>query len=376
MSSTPPRSAYIHVPFCKHRCGYCNFTLITGRDDLINRFLKAIEIELKNLKEPHSVDTLYFGGGTPTYLPPQQLSQLCKCVLQWHPLAHDYEWTVEANPGDLDEKRMEILAQFGVNRISLGAQSFRDKKLSILERDHSAADIDRSVELAKQYKMQVSLDLIFAAPEESLEQWQNDLEMALKLKPEHISTYGLTYERGTSFWSRLDRQELHQAPEELERTMYLEAIQRLNEAGFEHYEISNFARPGYPSRHNETYWAGESYFAAGPGAARYVDGVRSTNHRSTTTYLNRVLAGDSPIAEQEELDAEQRAREMLVFGLRRIAGVKRKMFSDRTGLSMDDLAGPEIAKFVELGMLADDGEKVQLTRDGLLVSDSLWPELL
>jgi len=371
-----PRSAYVHIPFCVHRCGYCNFAVVAGRDDLVEPFLNALEVELRRLEVPQEVETLYFGGGTPTYLSPAQLQRLCELVLHWHPLAEGFEWTVEANPGDLDQDRLAVLSRFGVNRLSLGAQSFRQEKLKRLERDHRADDIRKSVRLAREAGMRVSLDLIFAAPGESLDEWQADLDEALRLEPEHISTYGLTFEKGTTFWGRLEGGELRVAPEELERAMYLTAIDRLVAAGLEHYEVSNFAKPGQRSRHNETYWSGEGYFASGPGAARYVGGVRETNHRSTSTYLKRVLAGESPVAERECLDPQQRARELLVFGLRRLQGVERHDFRERSGLDLDQLAGESIARFVEMGMLADDGRVVRLTREGLLVSDSLWPELI
>jgi len=376
MASSRPRSAYVHIPFCVHHCGYCNFAVIAGRDDLVESLLEALEIELARLDEPQEVETLYFGGGTPTYLSPGQLERLCKTVLRWHPLAEGYEWTVEANPGDLDRERLEVLSRFGVNRLSLGAQSFRQEKLKLLERDHRADDIGESVRLAREAGMRVSIDLIFAAPGETLEQWQADLEEALRLEPEHISTYGLTFEKGTTFWSRREGGELTTAPEELERAMYLAAIDRLDAAGFEHYEVSNFAKPGQRSRHNETYWSGRGYFAVGPGAARYVEGVRETNHRSTSTYLKRVLAGESAVAERECLNPEERARELLVFGLRRLEGVERTDFRKKSGFELDQLAGEQIARFVELGMLADEGCVLRLTREGLLVSDGLWPELL
>lgn len=338
--------------------------------------MEAISVELSQLGTPREVDTLYFGGGTPTHLSPSELDQLCQLTLQWHPLAADYEWTVEANPSDVNHERLAALARHGVNRISLGAQSFRTKKLELLERDHRAAEIVQATQLAREAGMQVALDLIFATPGETLPEWQADLDEALSLDPEHISIYGLTFEKGTPFWSRLTRDELATLPEELERDMYLAAIDRLTQAGWEHYEVSNFARPGRRSRHNEAYWSGLGYFAAGPGAARYVEGVRETNHRSTTTYLKRALAGQSPVADRECLHPPRRAREFLVFSLRRLEGIARDTFHERTGQSLDSLAGKAIARFAELGLLADDGQTVRLTREGLLVSDSLWPELL
>ncbi len=381
MAFAPPRSAYIHVPFCRHRCGYCNFTLVAGRDDLIEDYLRAIELELEHLGSPREVDTLYFGGGTPTHLNPQQLRRLGETVLHWHPLAvaspaNHYEWTVEANPADVNGPMIETLRNLGVTRLSLGGQSFREEKLRLLERDHAASDVVRAADLARAAGIHVSLDLIFATPGETLHQWLTDVEAAITLAPDHVSTYGLTFERGTSYWSRRERGELVAVDEELERAMYAAAIDRLTAAGFEHYEVSNFARPGHRSRHNQTYWSGEGYYAAGPGAARYVDGVRETNHRSTTKYLQRVLAGESPVAERERLDSEARAREHLVFALRTIEGVSTRDFAEKTGFAVDQLIGGPLAKFEALGLLESDGDRLRLTREGLFVSDAIWPELL
>ena len=376
ISVSPPRSAYIHVPFCRHRCGYCNFTLVAGRGDLVDDYLRAIEFELARLATPREVDTLYFGGGTPTFLKPDQLRRLGETALRWHPLAVGYEWTVEANPADIDKPVVDTLRELGVTRLSLGGQSFRDEKVRLLERDHAGADVVRAVELAGCAGLQIGLDLIFATPGETLDQWLADVEAAIALRPDHLSTYGLTFERGTAFWSRRLRGELVAVDEELERDMYAAAIDRLTAAGFEHYEVSNFARPGYRSRHNQAYWSGEGYFAAGPGAARFVDGVREMNHRSTTTYLRRMFAGESPVAERERLEPEARARELLVFGLRRIEGVSRREFAAMTGYAIEELVAKPQAKFVALGLLESDGDRLRLTRAGLFVSDALWPDLL
>jgi oxygen-independent coproporphyrinogen-3 oxidase len=371
-----PRAAYVHVPFCRHRCGYCNFTLVAGRDDLVNDYLRAITAEIDAAEGPIEVETLYFGGGTPTYLKPEQLCRLTSTVLAHHPLAPGYEFTVEANPADVDQEMIETLSASGVTRLSLGGQSFQAEKLRLLERDHEAADIRQVVAAAHGAQMQVALDLIFATPGENLEAWAADLDQAIALEPEHISTYGLTFERGAAFWGRKLRGELAELDEGLQRDMYGLAIDRLAAAGYEQYEVSNFAQPGCRSRHNQVYWSGDGYFAYGPGAARYIDGVRETNHRSTTTYLRRVLAGESPVAEREQLSPEARARELLVFGLRRIDGVSRCEFRVRTGFDCDELVAAPLRKFVELGLLADDGERVRLTREGLFVSDAIWPEML
>lgn len=371
------RAAYIHVPFCRHRCGYCNFTLVAGRDDLIEAYLDALAIELSWLKEPRQVDTLFFGGGTPTHLLPAQLQRLFEIVGRWFPLAVGGEFSVEANPNDLDGAgRSAVLSLAGVTRVSLGVQSFDARKLKLLERDHQEREIWRAYEAARGFANSVSLDLIFGIPGESLADWQRDLQQALSLAPDHLSTYGLTFEKGTAFWSRLSHGELARADEDLERQMYELAIDTLTDAGYEHYEVSNFARPGHRCRHNENYWLGGQYFAAGPGAARFVAGRREVNHRSTTTYIQRVLAGQSPVAESEQLGPEDSARERLVFALRRLEGIDIADFAATTGFSVSQLGGEALKKFTDQGLLDLRGNRLRLTRNGLLVSDALWPEFL
>jgi len=371
-----PRAAYIHVPFCRHRCGYCNFTLIAGHDDLMQRYLEALAGELALLHQPHEVDTLFFGGGTPTHLPPQDLAQLLSLAKKWFPLAKDYELSVEANPLDLTPERCEVLKEAGVNRISLGVQSFQTEKLTLLERDHRSTDIALAVKRAQEVAKSVSLDLIFGVPGETLASWKEDLQRGIDLGVTHVSTYGLTFERGTQFWSRQQRGELAAVADGLEATLYETSLDTLQAAGFEHYEVSNFARSGFRCRHNETYWLGRPYFAAGPGAARYVNGVREVNHRSTTTYLARIQQGKSPVAEQEELPLEERARERLVFGLRRIEGLALQTFAEETGYELLPLGGKPLERYLAQGWMEKTETHLRLTRMGLLISDSLWPDLL
>ncbi len=376
---TWPRGAYVHVPFCRHRCGYCNFTLVAGRDDLIPRFLSALQLELvrEATGQPRDVETLFFGGGTPTHLPAADLDKLLALVRSSFPLATGGEFSVEANPLDLlDAERLAVLRSHGVTRINLGVQSFSPRKLELLERDHRPADIATAFAAARSVADSVGLDLIFGTPGETLAEWQHDLQAALKLGPDHLSTYGLTWERGTQFWSRLQRGELRTLDEETERQQYESAIDGITSAGLEHYEVSNFARAGHRCRHNETYWLGNEYFAVGPGAARYVRGIREVNHRSTTKWLERVLAGESAVAEREELAPEDRARERFVFALRRLEGIAIGPFEKATGFRLEELAGEPLHRFAALGLLKVDSDNVRLTRQGLLVSDALWPEFL
>lgn len=371
-----PRSAYLHVPFCTHRCGYCNFTVVAGRDDLIGAYLEAIEKELALLETPRPVDTLFLGGGTPTHLPPDQLAKLLDLAVSWFPLASDAELSVEANPIDITPEKVNVLAAAGVNRVSLGVQSFHDAKLKLLERDHRRTEIEAAAKRILPKIPNLAIDLIFAAPGETLEQWHEDVRSAVELGAQHVSTYGLTFEKGTSFWTRREKSQLTEADEELQREMYLAAIDQLTSAGLEHYEVSNFARASFRSRHNQQYWLGRRYFAAGPGASRHIDLRRETNHRSTTTYIKRLFEGRSPVAESEELTPEMKARELLVFGLRMLSGIHLPTFQQDTGTTPWELAGPKIDHFLDLQLLEQHGEHLRLTREGLLVGDAICVELL
>ena len=364
------------MPFCAHRCGYCNFTVIAGRNDLIDKYLTAIERELSWLETPRPVDTIYVGGGTPSQLSKSQLIRLFNGVLTWFPLRRSGEFSVEVNPVDVNDEMLDVFIEFDVNRVSLGSQTFQPAKLELLERDHTSDTIVDAVQLIQAGIKNISLDLIFGVPGETMECWSDDLAQAIRLAPRHISTYGLTFERGTQFWNRRLHGELSPIDEQLDRELYELAIDSLQAHKFEHYEVSNFAQPSYRCRHNEVYWSGRGYYAAGPGAARYVNGRRETNHRSVSTYLKRVLQGQSAVYEYEELSAEQAARERLVFGLRRLEGIDASEFEQQTGYAPDRLIAPALEQFLNLRLLEIVDNRIRLTREGLMVSDSLWPDFL
>jgi oxygen-independent coproporphyrinogen-3 oxidase len=371
-----PRAAYIHVPFCAHRCGYCDFTLVAGKDHLSTDYLRALERELDGLERPREVDTLFFGGGTPTHLRLEQVRSLCALARAWFTLADGYEFSVEANPADLTDETISVLAESGVNRVSLGVQSFEAPLLQLLERDHREHDILGAVERLRRRIDNVALDLIFGVPGQSLDLWRETLERAVRLEPRHVSTYGLTYEKGTAFWTRRARGDLVPVADELERAMYGLAMDVLPAHGYRQYELSNFARPGSECRHNETYWQGLPYFGLGPGAASYMDGTRRTRHRSVTTWLQRVLTGRSGVQDTETLSPEHRAREAIMLGLRRMAGIERALFRARFGVDLEALAGPEIRRLVSAGLLEDFGDGIRLSLEGRYMADSVIVEFL
>ena len=384
--STPrPTAAYVHVPFCRHRCGYCDFSLVAGRDDLIANYLAAIEREMTRLDAVAALGvgnaclelaTLYLGGGTPSHLGPDGLRRLFDILLaRLRPLP-GAEVTIEANPGDVTPSLATAAVTCGTTRVSLGAQSLDTTTLAALDRDHTPDDVRRAVDILLDHGLTVSVDLMTAAPGQTLADLDRDLEAVVALGTQHLSVYCLTWEKGTQFESQRRRGTLRPADESLERSMLERTIDRLEAAGFEHYEVSNFARPGGRCRHNETYWDCRPWEAFGPGAARFDGRERITNHRSTTTWMRRVLAGEDCTGDRETMTPLEAAQERVVLGLRRRDGLHREAFLKASGLALDDVAGASIRRWTALGLATDDGQQVRLTREGLLVSDGLWADVL
>ncbi len=371
-----PRAAYIHVPFCRHRCGYCNFSVVADRDDLIERYLKAIDLELCRLDTP-TIDTLFVGGGTPTHFDAEHLQSFLKIVRERFHLSGCCEWSMEANPEDITRDKVAMLHDHGVNRISLGVQSFNIDKLRVLERGHSPETAVNAVRAVAEMIDNVSIDLIFAAPGETLADWQSDLAVVSGLPVTHVSTYALTFEKGTSFWSRRAQGDLSAASESCEVDMYQAARQELSVAGFHHYEISSFACEGSQCQHNLGYWKGLGWYAAGPGAARFVEGRREVNHRSTTTYLRRMESGDSPTAEREAITREQYARERAAFGIRMIDGVDLEVLESETGVPLAELCGDVINQSISEGLLVKPLPNwIRLSDRGILFADTIASRLL
>lgn len=373
---TQPRHVYVHVPFCWHRCGYCDFTLVAGRDDLVERYFSAIGRELERLTEPIEIDTLYLGGGTPSHLGPEGLRRLFGILELWLVAEASAEITVEANPLDVTPAFVMAARDCGVTRVSLGGQSLNAVTLRSLDRDHEPDDVRRAVSLLHEAGVLVSLDLMTAAPGQSLPEVEKDLAAASAMAPEHVSVYCLTWEKGTAFESSRRSGILAAVPEDLERAMFEAAIDQLGTAGYEHYEVSNFARPLHRCRHNEAYWGLRPWEAFGPGAARFDGRTRITNHRSTTTWMSRVLGGKDYAGDIDAMSDEEAARERLVVGLRRRDGVSRDAFRVASGYDVDAVAKAAVDRWLRAGLATDDGLTIRLTRAGLLVSDTLWADVL
>ena len=379
-SSTIARAVYVHVPFCLHHCGYCDFALVANRDHLIPQYLQALDNELQahrqTLSEVVDVDTIFIGGGTPTHLSPDALQSLFALIRQhFTPTAHA-EISVEANPEGLDSERLDVLKENGVNRLSLGVQSFDDAVLKTLERTHTGAQAIETVRRCQQWFPNVSLDLIFGVPGQTAVSWHQTLEVATSLPMKHISTYGLTFEKDTPFFRREQHGHLKKTPDELERRMYLDAISHLTDAGLRHYEVSNFAQPGFECRHNMVYWNADEYFAFGPGAASYLNGVRRTNVRSVVRWLKTWQQNESAVEDSEDLSNEEKAREAIMLALRMRKGLDVPAFEKRFGLNFAELAGGALQQHLDDGFLTLEADFISLTTEGLLIADTIISDFL
>ncbi|MEZ6061472.1 MAG: radical SAM family heme chaperone HemW [Planctomycetaceae bacterium] len=375
-SPQPPTAVYVHVPFCLHRCGYCDFTLVASRDELIPAFLTAIANELATATRAWSVESIFIGGGTPTHLNPEQLDQLLGQVRTHFPLNAGGEFSIEANPDGLDDERLDVLVRHGINRLSLGVQSFDNEVLKILERRHTAEEAVECIQRSAEFIDNVSVDLIFGVPSQTVSSWSATLRQATLLPVRHISTYGLTFETGTDFTRRRRQGRLVALPDEIEREMYAAGIRQLAAAGFEHYEISNFAAPGFRCRHNQVYWDAREYFAFGPGAARYVNGVRSTNRRNVAAWIESWNRSELCLQHFEELTDEQRAREAIMLGLRLVDGFDLDSFEQRFGRTVEDLAGDALRRNLDTGQLAITDNRLHLTDEGRFLADSVVVDFL
>lgn len=368
---------YVHIPFCETKCGYCDFYSIPADGQPIDAAVNAIVTELGGwLGElPEAVRTVFIGGGTPTVLSAARLEQVLLTVRQVAPgdLA---EFTVEANPATVDAEKARLLARHGVGRVSLGAQSFHENELSFLERLHRPEDIAPALDALRGAGIaNLNLDLIFGIGGQTVSSWRESLQRALDLNPAHLACYGLTYEPGTALTRQLYLGRAKPCDEDLEAEMYLVAVDLLADAGFEHYEISNFARPGRRCLHNLVYWGNEPYIGVGPSAAGYVHGRRYKNVPNLGNYIKRISETGSAVIEDEELTSRDRAIETVMLQLRLIEGIDLDAFRLTTEVDLASEASIAIGSLHSQGLIETSGGRLRLTRKGLLAADAVISEL-
>lgn len=364
-------TVYVHIPFCETKCPYCDFNsfAVQGRD--VDGYLAALSEELDRRPPPPDPPTLFIGGGTPTVPRPEQIDRYLGDLL--HRLRPDpaREFTVEANPGSLTAEKVAVLAAHGVNRVSLGAQSFLDRHLKTLGRVHSAAQIEEAFRLVRDGGIDnVNLDLIFAVPGLDLRDWLYTLDCAVALQPEHLSCYALIFEPGTEFHARRQRGLMHALDEEDELRMFRFTERRLRHAGWQRYEISAFARPGKQCRHNLGYWRNEPYAGYGAGAFSYLDGERCGNERHLERYARAVHERGDAFVSHERLEGSRAAAETIFLGLRTRYGVRLDSVGERHGIDAQREFAPVVTRLREQGLLRR-GEPLRMTRRGWRVADTV-----
>ena len=370
-------SLYIHIPFCARKCRYCDFNSIVSESKTIDRYLYAIEKELCALKDRYVFNTVYIGGGTPSILTELQLEKLLQSVIRYIPSSEIQEYTVEANPGTLAMNKIGLLKEYMVNRISLGVQSFQDRQLNFLGRIHSSNDARNAFALLREAGFEnINIDLIFGCPEQSIEDWEKDLKTVVELSPEHISTYALTYEAGTLLTRDLEEAVIHKLDECVELEMYKTAIRYLTRNGYNHYEISNFAKYGYACAHNHVYWKNMGYVGVGAGAFSFIDGVRTSNEKDICTYIDGINENKNVKSFRENLQINQFASETVVMALRLRQGISNTDFYERFGYTIEDQFGDQMNRLAKYGLVSYENERLKLTEKGLFVADTVMTEFI
>ncbi len=369
---------YIHIPFCDSKCGYCDFYSIAVKDRPTAPLVACVIAELRDRlrRGAPTIRTVFIGGGTPTVLQPGELETLfgaLREMLSPHAVA---EFTVEANPATVDDEKLSILTAAGVDRISMGAQSWHVPELEALERLHSPDDIEPGVALVRAHGIErLNLDLIFGIPGQSMASWTESIDRTLALGVDHLSCYGLTYEEGTRLTAQRRAGRIESCPEGIETDMYLHVIDRLSGAGFEQYEISSFARPGQRCRHNMTYWRNEPYIGAGPSAGGFVNGVRYKNVSDIGDYVKRVSSGLDPANESERVEGPVLAAEIILMQLRLAEGMDLERFAQRTGIDARDALAPSLERHEAAGLVDLSGRALVLTARGRLITDTIIADL-
>lgn len=367
---TKPTSAYVHIPFCTQICYYCDFSKVFIKNQPVDSYLEHL-IEEYDSYDIKKLRTLYIGGGTPTALSAPQLAFLLEKLTDKLDLSYLEELTIEANPGDLDQEKIAVLKDSPVNRVSLGVQTFNDRMLKQIGRSHLEKDIYENItNLKKAGFDNISIDLIYALPKQTMEDVKINVAKAIALDIPHMSLYSLILENHTVFMNRMRRGKLPLPKEDLEAEMFEYIIAELEKAGFEHYEISNFSKPGFESRHNLMYWDNAEYYGIGAGASGYVDGVRYKNHGPIRHYLQAVEAGHARVQE-EVLTLKEKMEEEMFLGLRKKSGVSKKRFEEKFGVSFEDQYGAVVSDLTEQGLLVPDRDIVRMTKQGLFLGDTV-----
>lgn len=368
---------YIHIPFCKSKCSYCDFyskTDFSQRKELIDCLIKEIHLQKNYIDE--NVETIYFGGGTPSVLSSDELERILSALEANFLIEEDAEITLEANPDDLTAEYLNALKLIKINRLSIGVQSFDNKQLKAINRRHSSEAALTAVEVSKNNGFNnISIDLIFGLPEQDLASWKEQVNKAMYLDIQHLSAYGLMYEEGTPLWRKMKKGEVVPVDDETSIAMYHYLVKTCVENGFEHYEISNFAKPDFRSRHNSAYWQEKTYLGIGPSAHSYNGISRQWNISSISQYCRKINQGET-FYEKEILSLQDKYNDFVMVSLRTMDGINLEILQNRFGEKMYNHCLKSAEAFINNGKLAIDKNFLRLTIDGVMTSDQIIVELM
>ena len=401
MSSQGPQvSLYLHIPFCVTKCNYCDFNTYAGIEELMPAYTSAMVDEIgmwgEGLGSEVRVPTIFLGGGTPSLLPLHDVARILDACRNSFKCEGGMEVTLESNPGDLTVERLKGVLDVGVNRLSIGVQSFNNVHLAALTRRHSAEEAGRALEMSREAGFEnVNLDLMFGLPNQSLDDWQESVDRARALGPEHLSLYALTLEEGTPLARDVEKGVTGEPDPDLAAEMYQYAVQTLAQSGYEQYEISNWAKPGKECLHNLAYWRNDSWLGIGAGAHSYLGGCRFSEERSPRRYISQVeelkdkggwgdltthtpmemaeaLSGRGPVSKVEMISVSVEMGETMMLGLRLVEGVSKERFQERFGRSLESVFGSEMEEFVKVGLLEEEGGWWRLTSRGRLLGNEVF----
>ncbi|RFB17574.1 oxygen-independent coproporphyrinogen III oxidase [Bacillus sp. HNG] len=375
------QAAYLHIPFCEQICHYCDFNKVFLKGQPVDEYLQYMDTELKHTIEaypPSSLKSIFVGGGTPTVLTVNQLEIFLSSINNYlNPRSKTFEFTFEANPGDLTEDKLKLMLDSGVNRISFGVQTFDDELLKAIGRTHRREDVFHTIELAKQVGFKnISIDLMYALPNQTIESFQESLDIAFSLDVEHVSAYSLIIEPKTVFYNLMRKGKLHLPSQENEAKMYEILMEEMEKNGFRQYEISNFSKEGFESRHNLTYWNNEEYYGIGAGAHSYVSRKRISNAGPIKKYMSAIDEHGFPYVETHSVTVEEKMEEELFLGLRKTKGVSISHFQEKFSVSIYDVFASQIKEQKEKGLLEEKDDFIRLTNKGKFLGNEVFQAFL
>lgn len=369
-------SLYIHIPFCKQKCFYCDFPSYASLDHLKEDYVEALCKEIEEKVFGYKIKSIFIGGGTPSYLEISQIYKLLETINNLN-LSKDMEFTMECNPGALEKEKLETMLKGGVNRISMGLQAIQNSILKDIGRIHSFKQFEENFKLAREVGFKnINVDLMFGLPNQHIEEWKESLEVIAKLNPEHISAYSLIIEEGTPFHNLWKKNKLILPSEDEEREMYSITKSILNQYGFNQYEISNYSKEGYECYHNKVYWKCKEYLGVGSASSSFINGKRIKNIENVKIYIEKIKNGDDIIQEIIENSKEDNMEEFIFMGLRMTEGINLNEFKERFKVDINSIYKEVIDKNINRNLLMSDGEKLKLTEKGIELSNIVMSEFL